>query len=277
MDRRRRRRPYGYAPLRFRRHHRLTANGILMAIGSCLVTAGILVGLSHGVTEERYRKLARTTAQALPAKDPASIEATKDPTVADSPTRNWRQLLEENDEIGAWVCVEGTDIDLPVMTCTHHDGSYYLCHDLWGNYAFEGVPFLDHRCEPQAMHRLVYGHRLSMGGQFSELQKAYEQEVFSTLGTCHWHLPDGSATALRPAFSLSVDMWFEDIQRFDFSSVDDLRAWLKELYGQATARSDDCESLISQAASALTLVTCSSDYGHREWRTLVVFVEVPDG
>ena len=250
---------------------------MLMAIGSCLVTAGILVGLSHGVTEERYRKLARTTAQALPAKDPASMEASKDPTVADSPNRDWRQLLEENDEIGAWVCVEGTDIDLPVMTCTHHDGSYYLCHDLWGNYAFEGVPFLDHRCEPQAMHRLVYGHRLSMGGQFSELQKAYEQEVFSTLGTCHWHLPDGSATALRPAFSLSVDMWFEDIQRFGFVSIDDLRTWLKELSGQATARSEGCESLISQATSALTLVTCSSDYGHREWRTLVVFVEVPDG
>lgn len=265
-----RRRSYGYAPKRLRRHIRPRLRSLGMLLGTGLVAIGVYMTLCHFSTESRYHALARAASPALPASDNVGSEVT--PPGVEQPSQNWRQLLETNDDIGAWVRLEGTTIDLPVMLCGEHDGSYYLCHDLWGNYAFEGVPFLDHRCNATGMHRLVYGHRLSMGGQFSELQRAYEQGVFDTLGACHWYLPDGSETTLLPAFSLSVDMWFGDIQQFDFDGHEHLRDWLIDLSRQASASSSECDSLVSEATSVVTLVTCSSDIGHQEWRTLTVFV-----
>lgn len=241
-----------------------------MLTGASLITLGLYLAFCHFATESRYHALARSTSIALEASD--SLD--KDEIKADeTQPRDWRRVFETNEDVGAWIRVEGTTIDLPVMLCSSHDASYYLCHDLWGNYAFEGVPFLDHRCSATGMHRLVFGHRLAMGGQFSELQKAYEQEVFDTLGACHWCLPDGSESVLLPAFSLSVDMWFGDVQRFDFEDDGQLRVWLSELSQQATAVSPECKQLLDNASSAVTLVTCSSDYAHQEWRTLTVFVD----
>lgn len=186
---------------------------------------------------------------------------------------DWESLRAINPDVAAWVQVEGTDIDLPVMAPSDADMGYYLQHDLWGNPAIEGVPFLDHRCQADGVHRLVYGHRLFLGGQFSALQKAYRQEVFERIGTCKWCTPAGGATSLVPYCALYRNEWFAGIQRFDLHD-DGLETWLLRLADGAEVTSANHETIAKQAQSAVTLVTCSSELSGQPWRTIVVFVEV---
>lgn len=186
---------------------------------------------------------------------------------------DWESLRAINPDVAAWVRVEGTDIDLPVMAPSDGDMSYYLQHDLWGNRALAGVPFLDHRCQADDVHRLVYGHRLFLGGQFSALQLAYRQETFEGIGSCWWSTPYCDTTRLEPFCALRCDAWFADIQRFD-PQEGELEPWLLGLAKCAEATSADCESLAKAARSVVTLVTCSSELSGQPWRTIVVFVEV---
>ncbi len=238
--------------------------GILLLAGALVILAFNLLSIHS------YRALSAK----VHARTPASLTA-DDQTVAtrgeNSP--DWETLKEINADTAAWIFVEGTDIDLPVMRARVDDPEFYLSHDLWGSPAFEGVPFLDHRCQADDTHRLVFGHRLGMGGQFSQLQKAYEQEVFDSLGTCHWSTPTGGSITLVPLCSLSVDMWYQPIQTFAFEGEGTLAGWLHTLAQDATARADSWESLALQGQSVLTLVTCSSSLSNQQWRTLVVFVQ----
>ena len=185
---------------------------------------------------------------------------------------DWRSLREINADVVAWVRVSGTDIDLPVMGASVDEPEFYLHHDLWKREVFEGVPFLDHRCSADDPHRLAYGHHLLMGGQFSSLQHAYEQDVFDGIGPCSWFTPRKGETRLAPLCAMSVDMGFGLIQKFDWAE-DDMHAWLGSLCRQASARSPRWRDYCERATSVITLVTCSSDLANQRWRTLVIFVE----
>ena len=189
------------------------------------------------------------------------------------PKIDWEILRDINPDIAAWVEVDGTDVSLPVVAPSDDDMVFYLRHNLWRQWSLQGVPFLDHRCEADGPHRIVYGHHLSSGGQFSQLQRAYEQATFDMLGLCRWSTPEEGSATLVPLCALSVDQWHEDIQRFAFADKEELHGWLTDLCNDATARVRDWREVVGKAESVLTLVTCTSDMSDQPWRTLVVFAE----
>lgn len=255
--------------------------------GLLFILAGSHLVMQHRATTEAYATLAEqvVTDRACPieggsastSEDKQSHDSMDVSPVSDStPTLvDWDTLHQSNTEVVAWVQVDGTDISLPVMQPADGDMSFYLSHDFWRNPSAEGVPFLDHRSSPDGIHRMVYGHHHTMGGQFSSLQLAYQQEVFNTLGSCLWTTAKCGTTTLVPLCALKVDMWFEDIQRFAFGDDTEVDAWLGDIAEISSARSDSWCELASSARSVTTLVTCSSQVAGKQWRTLVLFVEVP--
>ena len=242
---------------------------LLGLIGFALTACGLAVFVRHALTMHAYAELGSGVARPSVGASGLDTQAT-----ATDGQIDWEELCRQNSDIAAWIRVEGTSIDLPVMTARDGDPAFYLSHDFWGNASLEGTPFLDHRCDAHTPHRLVYGHHLTMGGQFSELQKAYEPERFATLGACHWTTPDAGEKVLAPLCSGTADAWDQGIQRFSFDEQMPLSVWLASVTATSTARSSDWESLLAGAASAITLVTCSSDHSHDDARTTVTFVEV---
>ncbi len=79
---------------------------------------------------------------------------------------------------------------------------------------------------------------------FTYLRDAWRQEKFDTLGDMRWSTPAEGTVSLHPAFSMSVDKSFADIQMFDFNGTAELRAWLSALSAQATAKADGCDALL---------------------------------
>jgi sortase B len=239
-------------------------------LGWMLVTSGLALVLTH---RHDARAIEKLSADVRVRQQTTAGEA---PGIGISSGPDWESLKAINPDVAAWVRVENTDIDLPVMAPSDADMTYYLQHDLWRKASLDGTPFLDHRCEADARQRLVYGHHLFLGGQFSALQRAYRQEVFEKTGDCVWSTPSGGTTRLKPLCALRRNAWFAGIQRFDLPP-DQLESWLLDLSGEAEATAANCEQLAKEACSTVALVTCSSELSGQPWRTIVVFVEVGSG
>lgn len=187
---------------------------------------------------------------------------------------DWEALRARNPDISAWVSVEGTPIDYPVVSPREGDPQgFYLNHDFDRNWSFAGCPYLDPRGTADGRHALVYGHHLNFDSEmFTYLRNAWRQEKFDTLGDMYWSTPDGGTMRLHPAFSLSVDKSFAGIQRFDLTDAAETRAWLADLSAQAGARAEGCDDLCEHATRAVTLVTCTGNFAGGRARTLTVFV-----
>jgi sortase B len=187
---------------------------------------------------------------------------------------DWDGLRQTNADVGAWVSVSGTDIDYPVCQAGDDDPEHYLYHDLWGNYELAGCPYIDHRANADGAHVMVFGHHMNVGGMFSDVYQCYRQEEFDRVlaqATLTWSTPASGDIKMRPVCAMSVDKTYEDIQWFEFDSVADMKEWLRDLDGQATAHAEGREATIETADRVVTLVTCSSMLGGQRERTLVVF------
>jgi len=231
-------------------------NAALISIVAICVAAAIAIFASYAKQESAYEDLSAQAAQ--------NAEEGID----------WDSLLAQNPETAAWLSVDGTPIDYPVMKPAGDKPSdWYLHHDFWGNPSSIGVPYLDSRCGADGRHMLVFGHHLGLSGQmFSPIYDAYEQGRFDGIGAAHWSTPDGGTVDFEPAMAMSVDKSYEPIQTFEFDSVDALQSWLGGLSHDATAVSPELDALIGDASRALTLVTCSSAWSGQRARTLLVFV-----
>lgn len=87
------------------------------------------------------------------------------------------KLQEENPDIVAWLEIEGTIIDYPVLQGT--DNNYYLTHNYKNEYSRDGSIFLDKDYDwtIPSSNLLIYGHNNLNGNMFQELLD-YEDEDY---------------------------------------------------------------------------------------------------
>lgn len=78
----------------------------------------------------------------------------------------------------AWLCVDGTSIDYPVMQ--GKDNIKYLNTDPYGSFALSGSIFLDYRCSSDFSddYSLVYGHHLEHNVMFGALDAFADKTYF---------------------------------------------------------------------------------------------------
>lgn len=88
----------------------------------------------------------------------------------------YRPIYEMNSDFFAWIKIEGTDINYPVMY-TPEDPEYYLHKDFHGSYSSCGVPFMDARCPADGNYYLIYGHHMKNKTMFGQLPN-YEDSSF---------------------------------------------------------------------------------------------------
>ena len=89
-------------------------------------------------------------------------------------------LRELSEEAAAWLTVDGTGIDYPVMQGKNN--SEYLNKDPYGDYSLSGSIFLDSRCDGEFKdeYSLLYGHHMDYGAMFGALDDFIKPEYFSS-------------------------------------------------------------------------------------------------
>lgn len=214
-------------------------------------------------------------AQRLQQRDHLSILApATTPGDTQGPDR-WHDLKQQNADTIAWLTVEGTGIDTPVVQPREpRPADWYLAHNFFGAPDRAGCPYLDTRATISSPHLLIYGHHIAgTREQFSELAGVWRQASFDTLGCARLWCPGRmKATRWEPLAALRVPASDQRLQRFAFPDEQALRTWLLEVVRTASAGAVDPAALLVRTERVLTLVTCSAWLPRQPWRTLVLFV-----
>mgnify|MGYP002768261196 FL=1 len=206
-----------------RRHRRGPGASLALVVSLVLIGIGLII-LGAGeiaadlTTERRYELLRREACKAERHQNASQADA----------------VFNGDCPFDAWLTVEGTPIDYPVVQATGADPEFYLSHDLWGEKTHVGCPYFDWRCSPGDTHKIIYAHHIGTTQlQFSPIADTWQQERFDQLTSATLATRAGTETYITFCARV-VDKQFEDVQRFSMDQGE-LREWLGSLVAKASA------------------------------------------
>lgn len=100
------------------------------------------------------------------------------------------QLRRINPDVCAWITMDGTGIDFPVLQGPNNLS--YISRDVFGNFSLAGSIFLDSRDDPGfgESYALLYGHHMADGNMFGDLDRYKEESFFRENRTGQLILPE---------------------------------------------------------------------------------------
>ena len=172
--------------------------------------------------------------------------------------RNFSQLMEINPDTVAWLTMDGTQIDHPVVRST--DNFDYLDKSFEGKFYAGGTLFMDkenHSFEDK--YCIIHGHHMAGGAMFGDLGRYIEPEFFGRNQT---------GTLLTPAYDYDLRVFAAGV----FNAYDSM------IYGPGEnvpmdhilEKAVNCRD-IDDPAHVLALSTCLDDMTDNR---VVVFCEL---
>lgn len=103
---------------------------------------------------------------------------------------DFSELLSINPDVCAWITMDGTKIDFPVLQ--GETNLTYINRDIYGEFALAGSIFLDSQNAKDFSdsYNLLYGHHMDGGNMFGDLDLYKKQEFFQKNDTGTLLLPD---------------------------------------------------------------------------------------
>lgn len=132
-------------------------------------------------------------AQVYAAVDDVMSELMKlKPEIDENGGASFEELLAINPDVCAWITLDGTEIDYPVVQ--GEDNLEYLNKDVYGEFALSGSIFLDSECDNtfHDQYALLYGHHMANSRMFGDLDLYEDEGFFHENATGTLMLPDRS-------------------------------------------------------------------------------------
>ncbi len=193
------------------------------------------------------------------------------PTVSEGDGQaSFEELLAINPDVCAWVSLDNTKIDYPVL---HGDSNLtYINKDVYGEFSLSGSIFLDTRNNRDFSdnYSLLYGHHMEKSAMFGDLDLYEDKTFFEQNSTGTLILPDKSykleifACMLVNSgddYIFTPEQWQTDINGL-FSYVKDNSLYVRE---ETIKKAEQTES-----PKVLALSTCSSEF--TDARTVILAV-----
>ena len=168
--------------------------GTALALGAvfCIVKLAIML----------YQPKASLTATMATSVDSASTEESSDAEPADPSDAtadvyvcpvDFEKLQGYNPDIYAWIRINNTNIDYPVVQ-SPGDDSFYLTHNSDREYSSAGSIFSEHEYNSKDFNdpvTVLYGHHMRSGEMFGNLQNYFTDVGFwNAFPVIHIYLPD---------------------------------------------------------------------------------------
>jgi sortase B len=156
-----------------------------------------------------------------------AVQETAKEKVGEKEIVNFKTLLKVNEDVKAWIYLEGTEIDYPVLQTTNNE--YYLYHMFNGEENGAGSIFIDYRNEApfEEFNTVLHGHRMKDGSMFKPLVQYSDRGFYENHKVIQITTPDQEydcqvfAAATIPADS--------DLYQFEFYSEEDREYYLNRL------------------------------------------------
>lgn len=195
------------------------------------------------------------------------------PAVEEDGGASFEELLAINPDVCAWVMVDHTKIDFPVLQ--GGTNLTYINRDVYGNFALAGSIFLDTRNarDFSDAYSLLYGHHMENSGMFGDLDLFKDPAFFAENKTGMLILPDRSyhfeifACLLVDAGEDAIfdpELWQTDIHGL-LSFAEDSSLHLREETIEKLEQMED--------PKVLALSTCSTEF--TDARTIILAVMEP--
>ena len=95
---------------------------------------------------------------------------------ADSPDGSsaidWDYLWSINPSIVGWISISGTEISYPIARAPQDNPTFYLSHDVWGNWNPYGCPYISAESSLDCSEWsscIIFGHNMDDGSMFAPL------------------------------------------------------------------------------------------------------------
>lgn len=241
------------------------ANALVnLVIILCLCLAGAYAAYALWDNNQIYS--AAQNVQADMIKRKPALEPEED-------SASFAELLAINPDVCAWVTLDNTGIDYPVLQGSTN--LTYINQDVYGNFALAGSIFLDTRNHRDFTdsYSLLYGHHMENSEMFGDLDLYKEEGFFQENTTGTLILPQG-------AYHLEIFACLL-IQAGD-DTIFDPEQWQTDINGLISyARENSLhfrEETVQQleqmdSPQVLALSTCSTEF--TDARTIVLAVQEP--
>lgn len=98
--------------------------------------------------------------------------------IAAAAHEKYSALFDQNNDFIGWICIEGTNVNYPVMQ-TPDNPDYYLKHSFEKTYSDYGVPYIEESCAVGLSNNVViYGHHMKNGSMFADLCKYTDKSFY---------------------------------------------------------------------------------------------------
>ena len=166
---------------------------------------------------------------------------------ADENTIDFEKLKSINPDVVAWIKIDGTTINYPVMKTT--DNNYYLKKNFYKEYDACGSLFLDYKSNLTDKNIVIYGHNIKRGIMFADLENIANGKLGNNINI-ELYMPDRKMN-FKVFSSYSIDPEDYAINTsITENELDEFKTTLKE------RSSMDFESEYDNTNQVLTLSTC---------------------
>lgn len=232
-----------------------------------ILSSGMLI--HNLVRSAREQAANEALTQRVESKVPSSETAeTNNDDSASSQTsaleRNYQSLVQENSYLAAWLMIESTKVDYPVLY-TPDDPECYLRKAFDGSYALSGSLFIGADCFPNGTNIIIYGHNMKDGSMFGGLGSYADEDYARAHPEITYDLiqPDGSYERLTfevmaAFYSRVYNVEEENVFRYyygtDLSDAENFENYVEETM---SASLYDLGVTAEYGDRLLTLSTCS--------------------
>ena len=185
------------------------------------------------------------------------IELMDEPTNENGEKRiDFTKLQEKNSEIVAYLKVNNTNIDYPVVK--GNDNKFYLRHNLYKEYSHPGWIFVDYhnKLDGNDKNIVIYGHNNKDGSMFGTLKNVITEEWYENENNhlISLELPNEIRTyRVFSTYSVDVEDYYINTV---FKNNSEFKKFINVVKGRSVY---DYQVLVDENDSLLTLSTCTGN------------------
>ena len=213
---------------------------------------GLIIYIPQKQEQHRFIELQKIVSQEFIENEPCSENADN----VESRSK-FSEIVKMNGDFRAWLKINETIIDYPVLKSPEDTPEYYLHRDFDKNYSFSGTPFIGAGADENSDVFVVYAHNMNNDTMFGTLDnytdiqwaKQHPDVEFDTL-------EENRVYHVFAAFKTTVgsENEFKYSEKAGNLNDDEFFALINEIRDNSITDIDDCPT---QKTQILLLSTCS--------------------
>ena len=179
---------------------------------------------------------------------------------------DYSTLFDMNSDMVAWIKIDGTSINYPVMQ-TRDRPNYYLRKNFYKQYSYYGTPYIQENCDIKGSDNLIiYGHHINNSKMFGVLEKYKSKTFFDEHKIIDFITKENIYKyKVIYAFKTSAKNGFKYYEYFNFEDKSKFETFKNKCEGLTFYNT---EEEVNYGDKFITLSTC--DYSQENGRMVVI-------